>query len=1058
MLEATLRRGTLLAVTVLIVMVLGIMATSRVPVQMIPDLEVRTVTVQTRWPGATPQDVEQEILIEQEQYLRGIPNLQRMISTANTGEATIELEFPFGVDIADALLRVSNALSRVSSYPENVDEPRLLTNSFSDNSFLFYLVTALPGNPQGVDMTVMRDFVDDHVRPRFERIPNVSEAGVRDGAERQVQVLVDPVRLAERRLTLTDVREALRSRNRDVSGGDVDSGKRRYLVRTVGRYREAADLADTVVAERDGVVVRLDDVADVQAGFSEPRALTFLNGQAGINIGIKRQPGSNVIEIKEAATGVVEEINRDLLSPLGMHIVPITDDVRYVQASIANVIQNLLLGAILATGVMFLFLRSLPATAVLLLGLPICVVVALIALLLAERTINVISLAGVAFAIGMTLDNSIVVLEAIEQEMRRGRDRFRAALDGTRKVWPAVLASTLTTVLVFAPVLLLREEAGQLYSDVAIAISGAILASMLVAITVVPTACVRWSRAANLADVVAATSRYRARLENTLDGLLATPLRRAVTVAVTVAVTLGTALWLTPPAEYLPEGEEPKTFVSMLAPPGYNLPEMLAIGREMEREFLPYLDHDPDRYRRGEAAVPALAYWNMALSAKQIRVIAEPKDPGQIDELSAIIAERFARVPGMRSFAARGSIISSNDGGTRSINIDVSGNALPALYEAAGAIAERARDALDGPQVRSDPSALLLGQPLLELRPRWERLAELGIGAQEFGFGVAALTDGAFVDEILLDNQKVDIFLYSAPTRAPGVADIAHLPLYTPDGGVVPVSAVADIVETVDTDTLRRVNGQRTVTVYVIPPRATPLETGVAVVREKVIDALRAEGAIPAGIGIDVSGASDQLEATRAALTGNLGVALVICYLLLVAIFTHWGYPVLIMIAVPTGIAGGLLGLALLNAVGGLLPIVGLRPVTQAFDMITMLGFLILVGTVVNNPILVVDQALRNLREAGMAPLAAVRDAVRARLRPILMTTTTTAFGLAPLVFLPGAGVELYRGVGVIVLAGLVFSTVVTLTFLPALLVSVLEWRERRWPPRRAPAPGRGDR
>jgi multidrug efflux pump subunit AcrB len=185
MLDATLRRGTLLAVIVLIVVVLGVLAATRVPVQMIPDLEVRTVSVQTRWPGATPQDIEQE------EYLRGIPNLQRLVATANTSEATIELEFPFGVDVADALLRVSNALSEVTGYPENVDEPRLFTNSFSENSFLFFVVTALPGNPQGLDMSKMRDFVDDYVRPRFEWAPNVSEARVRDGAERQVQILVD---------------------------------------------------------------------------------------------------------------------------------------------------------------------------------------------------------------------------------------------------------------------------------------------------------------------------------------------------------------------------------------------------------------------------------------------------------------------------------------------------------------------------------------------------------------------------------------------------------------------------------------------------------------------------------------------------------------------------------------------------------------------------------------------------------------------------------------------------------------------------------------------------
>jgi len=1044
MLEATLRRGTLLAVIVLIVVVLGVLAATRVPVQMIPDLEVRTVSVQTRWPGATPQDIEQEILIEQEEYLRGIPNLQRLVAQANTGEATIELEFPFGVDVADALLRVSNALSEVTGYPENVDEPRLFTNSFSDNSFLFFVVTALPGNPQGLDMSQMRDFVDDYVRPRFERVPNVSEASVRDGAERQVQILVDPVRLAERGLTLTEVREAVRARNRDVSGGDLDSGKRRYLLRTIGRYADLASLNATVIAARNGALVRLEDVATTRLGYSESRSLSYLSGEAGINVGIKRQPGSNVIEIKRAAMLVMEELNRDLLAPLGMRITLISDDVRYVEDSIDNVIQNLLIGAVLATLVMYLFLRSLRATIVVVACVPVCIVVALMGLTLTGRTINVISLAGIAFAIGMTLDNSIVVLESIERQGRLGLDRMSAALQGVRLVWPAVLASTLTTVLVFAPVLLLREEAGQLYSDVAIAISAAILASMLMAITVVPAACGRWLAPASASTLTAADGPWRARLDRTLALVIATGPRRFAILAGTLLVTAATAIWLTPPAEYLPEGEEPKVFSLMLAPPGYNLTEMQKVAADVHEQFLPYLDDRPEAFDRGDTPVPALAYWNMTVAPKQIRVIAESRDPGQIDALGAVIAERFGAVPGMRSFSSRGSIISSNDGGTRSINIDVSGTDLPALYRTAAAIADRARTVLDGPQVRSEPSSLVLGQPLIEIRPRWDRLAELGISATDFGYGVAALTDGAFVDEFVLDNRKVDIYLYGRPESAPGVNDIGQLPLYTPQGAVVPVSAVAELVQTVDTDTLRRVDGQRTVTVYVVPPRSIPLESGVALVQERVIGALRAEGQVPAGVTLDLSGASDQLDATREALLGNLLVALLICYFLLVAIFTRWGMPLLIMITVPVGIAGGLLGLAALNGIGALLPLVGLKALAQPFDMITMLGFLILVGTVVNNPILILDQALKNLEDGNMAVADAVNGAVQARLRPVMMTTLTTVFGLAPLVFLPGAGTELYRGVGVIVLGGLICSTLVTITFLPALLVTVLEWRGRR--------------
>jgi multidrug efflux pump subunit AcrB len=283
--------------------------------------------------------------------------------------------------------------------------------------------------------------------------------------------------------------------------------------------------------------------------------------------------------------------------------------------------------------------------------------------------------------------------------------------------------------------------------------------------------------------------------------------------------------------------------------------------------------------------------------------------------------------------------------------------------------------------------------------------------------------------------------------------------VYTPQGTVLPLSSIAEIVETVDTDKVRRVDGRRTVTLSIIPPRSVALETGVETVQRDLMGALRDQGAIPAGVSIDITGASDQLNATREALTGNYAVAILLIYLLLVAVFSHWGYPLVIMTTIPLGIASGLVGLWLLNLIGAELPTVGIAAIHQPFDMISMLGFLILMGVVVNNPILIVDQSVYNVRQHGMNALEAVRGAVETRLRPIAMSSITTICGLSPLVFLPGAGTELYRGLGAIVLFGVAGATIVTLTFLPALTVLVLRIRERRTPAlqRRtetAPAPG----
>ncbi|MBN2701537.1 MAG: efflux RND transporter permease subunit, partial [Methylothermaceae bacterium] len=487
MIESVIQRGTLLTIGVLVVLVLGVISVLRIPVQMIPDLEVRVISIHTVWPGATPQDVEKEILIEQEKYLRILPNLQRIISTAATGSAHIELEFPFGVDINEALIRVNNALSQVPAYPENVDEPRLYTSSFSSNSFMFFRVEPLPGNPKGIDMDLMRDFIEDHVATRIGRVAGVSEVNVRGGAERQIQIRVDPGRLADRGITLTEFRDAIRARNQDISAGDIDSGKRRYLLRTVGRFDDLQAIENLLIRREGDSITRLKDVAEVRLDHFEIVSESFINGQPVIFISLRRNIGSNVIAIKRNVMPLVEEISREMLEPMGMQMQFTTDDVRYVEASVVNVWKNLLIGAVLASGVMFLFLRSLPATLVGMMGIPICTIAAFVGLVLAGRTINVISLAGVAFAIGMTLDNTIVVLESIESQRRKGLGRLAAAAAGVKRVWTAVLASTLTTVLVFAPILFVREEAGQLYSDIAIAISASIIASMLVSVTVIPT-------------------------------------------------------------------------------------------------------------------------------------------------------------------------------------------------------------------------------------------------------------------------------------------------------------------------------------------------------------------------------------------------------------------------------------------------------------------------------------------------------------------------------------------------------------------------------------------
>ncbi len=1054
MLKLALDRPSVVLAGMLIVCLFGLASALRVPIQMIPDLDPRIINVTTVWPGATPQDVEQVILIEQEEFLRGINGLVRMESTAGFGSAQVELEFPFGMDINDALIRVNNALSQMSTYPENVDQPRISTSSFSENAFAYFRIVPLPGNPLAVDVTGELDWAEDNIKRRLERVPGVSGVDLSGAPGRQVNIYLDPAALASRGLTLIEVREALRARNRDVSGGDMDFGKRRYLVRTVGRFEDMEDLNRLILAQRNGAFIRLEDVGYAEMGKQEARFYSYYAGERALTFSIRKQSGSNVVAVLDGVLAAVDELNAGLVRERGLTIKLSSEDVRYVKASVRTVVTNLGIGALLATLVLMLFLKSVPATLIGAIGIPVCTLAAFLGLSLAGRTINVISLAGIAFAIGMTLDNSIVALENITRHLTLGKSRYEATLAGIREVWPAILASTLTTVLVFLPIALLHDEAGQLYSDIAIAISASIVMSMLVAVGLVPAASRRFLTTAggagpslaNAADEdQAGEGGFTGRIVALSGWLQRSHRTRAITLAVTALVSVAVFKFMTPATAYLPEGEEAKIFAFMFAPAGYNLETTHGVFKQVDPAISSQLGATPDAFEAGATDVPPLTSVGGFVNASRLLYVAEPADPAHTEALARALSEHLGQVPGMRAFVSRGSIFSGNQGGPRSINVEISGRDLEELFTTALQVFRRADDLFADGQIRSTPSptSLSMSQPMAFVIPDWDRAAELRVSQAELGYTLWAYSDGAFVDEFFVDDDKVDMYLYSGRGAVNQPRDLEQVMLHTDSGSLVPLAALARVEERAGAASIPRVNGMRTVTLNIIAPRDVPLETGAARVRSELVDAMRSEGAIPDGISLQVTGASSKLDQSREALWGNFLLAVAIAYFLLVAVFSHWGYPLLIMTTVPIGICGGLVGLWALNSVGAALPLFGLEPLIQPLDVITMLGFLILIGTVVNNPILLVDRTINNIEERQMNVADAVAEAIQVRLRPVMMSTITTVCGLSPLVLLPGSGAELYRGLGAIVLCGLLVSSLVTLIVLPVLLREVLEIRSR---------------
>lgn len=1041
MLKFAIERGVILSVIISILCLFGVVSIMRVPVQMTPDIEARIISVQTSWPGATPHEIETEILIEQEQYLRNLEGLTRMTSSTSGqgGSASIDLEFKSNTNIQEALVQVNSALSQVSSYPENVDPPRLIASSSTQSPFIFLGVDA--EDPTQYTRAQLSSIIEKYVLTRLERIDGVSEVRIFGDQSQQIHVTVDPEKLAARQITIAHLRQAIRDRNQDISGGDIDSGKRRYLIRTTGRYKDLSEIENTIIKEENGFVTRIKDVGEVTLDAEETRVVSYLDGKPALMMGVQRSAGANVVEILDNTLAEIESLNEGVLKGFRLSIRHYSDDVRYVKQAISVVQKNLLLGGLLACVVLYFFLHSFAPTLVGAMGVPICTIGAFLGLLVMDRTLNVISLAGVAFAIGMTLDNSIVVLENIFRHRAMGKKGFQAAYDGASEVWTAVLASTLTTVFVFAPIVLIEEEVGQLYSDIAIAMSAAIIMSMLIATTAMPSVLARLHspvdeiehpKARFLQPFMRFAHSFQTRVISMSEKILSSVKAKAAVVLGLLSLCTLIVLTLLPQAEYLPEGEESKIFTIVLPPTGYNIEQVNEIGAHYNELLLPQLNTDSDAFANGETPVPPLSVVLNYNMAGRMFGISEPLNPNNADALNQALQQGMSTIPGVITFSNRGSIFSDSRGGARNIQLDITGADLGDIYKVALAGFLKANEIFDGAKIRPDPG-LNLSQPTLEIKPDWQRVSELGISPGDLGYAIWAMADGAYVDEYFLDDEKVDIYLYGQHDKIDTPDDLDQLAIYTPDGGVVPLSALATVEETVSADSLRRVDARRTVTLNIVPPVEVPLEAAVAIVEQQLIKELKAEGAVPDGVNLQVGGASDKLNKAKEALSGNLVIALALAYLLMVAIFSHWGYPLIILLAIPMGISGGIVGLWLMNNVLG---------ISAPLDMITMLGMVVLIGTVVNNPILLVEQTRRLIAEGAQIDDAII-ESVRIRLRPIMMSMLTTIFGLSPVVFLPGAGTELYRGLGAIVLFGLLFSTIFTLTFIPSLLSLVLKGGER---------------
>jgi len=1106
-----IRQPVTVAVGVILLLLAGSIALSRLPIQLTPNVESTVISVSTFWEGASPEEIEFNIIDKQEERLTSLSNLVLMTSTSAQSSGRIRLEMRTGTDKDDAMREVAEKLDQVADYPENVDNPIIEASDRENRDYIAWIVFGT--TDPDFDIRVLRDFAVDRIEPVLERVPGIAEINVLGGREREIQVRIDPVRLAQYGIAPTLLVQMLRDTNQNISAGRRADGKLDIRLRTIGQFESTDAIEQTVIAHSDAGPVHVRDVADVVETFKEPTSFVRSRGKPVIAINADREIGSNVMQVMEELQAEVARLNVEggLLQTkarsLGLNgtlmLEQVYDQTVYIDDALALVQANIWIGGGLAILVLLLFLRSLRSLGIIALAIPISIVGAVVAMVALGRSINVVSLAGMAFSVGMVVDNAIVVLENIYRHLEMGKPPRRAAYDGASEVWGAVLASTLTTIVVFIPILLIQEEAGQLFRDIALAICAAVGLSLVVSISVIPTAAARIMRQRK-ARVIAPGEQPRglsALLARTVYRICGSTVQRVAVIVLLTGLSVYGSYLLMPPTDYLPKGNRNLVFGLIIPPPGYNIAQMESIAERVEETIAPFYDagrliDDPAAYEQAVAALPQVPTFSWATmqpgdpitppTLENYFLVAFENilfhggvsdEPRRIADVTPLFSHstRAEMIPGVIAFPFQVPLFQLGGSSGSAIKVQLAGPDLEQLVQVAAPVYMDLAQTYGFGAIQPEPSNFRLPTPEIQVRPDLVRLSELGLTTSDIGVAVRASGDGAIIDEYRMGGETIDLKVIAADAvDQTHLANLADVPIATPSGAIVPLGSIAKITRVNRPEQIARIGRQRSVSFQVTPPPGIPLEQVINDIESK-FDGYRTSGLLPPTIESSLAGSASKLQAVQEALLGDgtllgtlsssLVLALIVVYLLMCVLFQSFMKPLVIMFTVPLATLGGfaaLFAVFLWSSMDPYMPI-------QTLDVLTMLGFILLIGVVVNNAILIVHQTINFLEgrsevehdwgerdsRGAMTPRSAIAEAVRTRVRPIFMGMLTSVGGMLPLVLMPGSGSELYRGLGSVVVGGLLVSTIFTLLLVPLVLSLVLDVTHRAPMPVPQPEPER---
>ena len=1016
--EAAVRRPVTTAMIFLIVIVLGFMSLRFLPVDLLPAVEYARLSIVTQYPNVGPEEIETIITDRIENAVASVPNLEEVRSSSAEGRSRVTLEFAQGVNIDEAANDVRAALDRVrDDLPPEVESPRVW--KFDPDNFPVVIL----GAQSTRNLEQLTRVLEREISQRFEQIPGVGSVDVWGGVYREIQIQLKRDRLASSQLSATDIQDALRRENVTLPGGDMREGMNDLYVRTKGEFQSIDQIANTIVKVVDGMPIRVKDVADVIDGYEDINRVVNIDDQPMIRLGIRKQSGANTVEVAKDVREVMDQINRERKD---MNLLMVIDQSEFIQNSIDNVQNSAIWGGFLAILILYIFLRNGSSTFIIALSIPISLIATIGLLYFNGLTLNQMSFGGLALGIGLIVDNAIVVLENMVRLRENKKSREESALVGTKQVAGAIVASTLTTSVIFLPVIFMQTVSGMLFRELALVVVFSLACSLIIALTLVPMLGSKFLRISNGNGnnsngkksrfgnwFLKVENFYSAKLEKALHH------KKLVFISTITLLVITLLLWPLIPVELAPQTDADEIDVELEMAQGTNIAVVQQYLTELERlvkEVIPMdeVKHLSVEIRPGDAEV------ELSLESADTRTV-------NSFELADKIREHVAgKIPGaeIRVSAASGLWMLRRlfgSGGAEAVQIELRGYDLELADKIAANIENVIKEVQEIEDVRVSRRE---GRPEQNLIIDREKIAELGLTVSDVAEVIQTNIGGSRAGVYREGGDEFPITVRLQAKDRLSTLDLKNISLKTDNGGIIPVSAVVKTENRRSATEIDRINSQRVT--YITANLISGAALGDVV--EKLQDRL-GNIYLPEGFTLVFSGEYEEQQKAQTDFTLSILMALILIYMVMAAQFERFLDPLIVMLSVPL-------------AVIGVVPV--LLITGTSLNIQSLMGVVMLIGIVVNNAIVLVDYINLMRREQNLSIKDAVLQSGKLRLRPILMTTFTTVLGMLPLSFGTGSGGEIQASLARAVIGGLSVSTLITLVLIPTAYITIYEFLEKR--------------